>query len=146
MNIVGDLKCNVHMFADDTTLYVKYEDAVIAADSLNCDLTSVSKWAPQWLVKFPPPEKTSSMVCTHKDRAIEPTLYMYFDGVELHSLTSHRHFGVVLSSDLRWHRHIQDMLSLANRQLDSLCWLCCHISLIEIHCNSSSNSLLRCSV
>ena len=32
-------------FADDTTLYVEFDDAFKAADSVNYDLTSVSKWA-----------------------------------------------------------------------------------------------------
>ena len=71
---VKDFKCNICMFADKTTLYVEFEDTVKAIDSLNCDLTSVCKIARQWLVKFST-VKTSSMKCTHKDRAVKPTLH-----------------------------------------------------------------------
>ena len=88
------------MFADDTALYVEFEDAFKAVGSANRDLTSTSKQAQQWLVKIFP-KKTSKMVSLHKDKAIEPTLNL--DA----AVTSPHHFGIISLSNLSWHRHLQ---------------------------------------
>ena len=59
-DIVKDLRCNIRLFADDTSLYVIVENPVTAALQLNTDLSLIYKWAKTWLVDFHP-NKTVSL-------------------------------------------------------------------------------------
>ena len=40
-----DLKCNVKLFADDTSLFTVVEDPNTAANDFNHDLDSIGQWA-----------------------------------------------------------------------------------------------------
>ena len=52
-DITENIKSNIKLFADDTSLYVTIdEEAVTATNQLNEDLSQISKWADTWLVKF----------------------------------------------------------------------------------------------
>ena len=119
-DIVSNLQCSARLFADDTTLYIDYEDAQVGANALNQDLESVKRWAIQWLVKFNP-DKTTSLVCSYKNKPLEPALY--FDGCQVISVKSHCHLGLTLSHDLTWNDHIEDMVRRANKRLDIVCRL-----------------------
>ena len=52
-DITENIESNIKLFADDTSLYVIIDgDAVNATKQLNDDLTQISAWADNWLVKF----------------------------------------------------------------------------------------------
>ncbi len=52
------LKCNVKMFADDTSLFTVVEDPHAAANDINYDLDLISQWAYSWKISFnPDPQK-----------------------------------------------------------------------------------------
>ena len=52
-DITENIKSNIKLFADDTSLYVIIDgDVVNATKQLNDDLTQISAWADNWLVKF----------------------------------------------------------------------------------------------
>ena len=53
-DIVLDIKANIRLFADDTSLYVVVDNPVHAAATLNSDLERINKWAKTWLVCFIP--------------------------------------------------------------------------------------------
>ena len=42
------LKCNVKLFADDTSLFTVVEDSNTAASDMNHDLDLISQWAHTW--------------------------------------------------------------------------------------------------
>jgi len=119
-DIVREVKSNIRLFADDSTLYIEVTDAQVAADILNTDLACVSQWAKQWLVTFSP-EKTTSMLCSLRDKGLLPTLY--FEGTEIGIVNHHRHLGITLSQDISWQHHIDDIIARANKRLDVLCHL-----------------------
>jgi len=119
-DILSILQCSARLFADDTTLFIDYEDAQVGATALNKDLEAVKQWADQWLVKFNP-DKTTSLVCSFKNKPLDPALY--FDGCQVHNVKYHRHLGLTLSHDLSWNEHIEDMILRANKRLDILCRL-----------------------
>ena len=53
------LKCNVKLFADDTSLFTVVEDSNTAANDMNHDLNSISQWAHAWRMSFnPDPQKS----------------------------------------------------------------------------------------
>ena len=56
-DIVNDLGCNIHLFADDTSLYVIVDDPASASDLVDSDLQTIHNWAQNWLVTFNPQKK-----------------------------------------------------------------------------------------
>ena len=49
-DITENIGTNIRLFADDTTLIIDLNDEVEAANNINSDLDTISKWAEQWLV------------------------------------------------------------------------------------------------
>ena len=48
------LKCNVKLFADDTSLFTVVEDSNSAANDMNHDLDLIRQWAHTWRMPFNP--------------------------------------------------------------------------------------------
>ena len=48
-DIIKDIKANIKLFADDTSLFIEVDDPNIAAEVLNSDLDKIKLWADQWL-------------------------------------------------------------------------------------------------
>jgi hypothetical protein len=107
---------NMKLFADDTSLYVEFDNPQTAAVTLNEDLTNIQKWADQWLVKFSPP-KTKLMTCSYKKKDCAPII---FNNVTLASVDSHKHLGLTLSSNLGWSSHVDAILTAAAPMCDVL--------------------------
>ena len=53
-DLSADLKCNVKLFADDTSLFTVVEDPNTAASDMNHDLDRIKQWAYDWRMSFNP--------------------------------------------------------------------------------------------
>ena len=53
-DLTADLKCNVKLFADDTSLFTAVEDSSTAANDMNHDLELISQWTYDWKMSFNP--------------------------------------------------------------------------------------------
>ena len=62
--------CDIKLFADDTSLFMKVWDVKEAALDLNRDLTKISLWAQQWKMKFNA-DKTEEVVFSCKRDKID---------------------------------------------------------------------------
>ena len=49
-DITENIGTNIRLFADDTTLFIDFNDEAEAANNINSDLATLNKWAEQWLV------------------------------------------------------------------------------------------------
>ena len=100
-DITENIKSNIKLFADDTSLYVTIdEDAVTATNQLNDNLAQISKWADTWLVKFNA-GKSKALSYTQRNLSnIE--LPLSFNNTTLHTVAKHKHLGVELSTNLSW--------------------------------------------
>jgi hypothetical protein len=104
-DIVSEIHCNIRLFADDTSLFLTVDHPDTAAQHLNFDIQTITKWADTWLVSFNP-SKTESVVVSRKiNKPLHPPLIMFDEPIS--SVTSHKHLGVVLSDDCGWHSHIE---------------------------------------
>ena len=57
-DLTADLKCNVKLFADDTSLFTVVRESNIAANDMDHDLKLISQWAHDWRMSFnPDPQK-----------------------------------------------------------------------------------------
>ena len=68
-DLTADLKCNVKLFADDTSLFTVVQQPYTAAEDLNHDLELISKWAHDWRMSFnPDPQKQAVELLLSKKR------------------------------------------------------------------------------
>ena len=51
-DLTENIRSNIKLFADDTSLFINVEDPVQSALVLNDDLLTIKHWADQWLVNF----------------------------------------------------------------------------------------------
>ena len=56
---------NMKLFADNTTLYIEFDNPDEATEIINEDLENIQQWADMWLVKLSP-SKTKLMTFTFK--------------------------------------------------------------------------------
>jgi hypothetical protein len=107
----------IRLFADDSTLFVIVEKIEHSADILNTDLAKIDLWAKRWLVKFNPAKTESLYISNKPNRPLPP---LHFAGEQVRDVTDHKHLGVVISRDLSWNKHIDDVCLRASKRLDLL--------------------------
>ena len=57
-DLTENLKCNVKLFADDTSLFTLIQNPNTAANDMNHDLEAIKQWAHHWRMSFnPDPQK-----------------------------------------------------------------------------------------
>ena len=78
-DIVKEIHSNIHLFADDTSLYIIVDFPDSAAQILNLDLARLYEWA---------------------------VLLSFSNDVPIQEVVSHKHLGVYLSQRCDWHNHI----------------------------------------
>ncbi len=60
-DLTADLKCNVKLFADDTSLFTIIEEPNVAAEDMNHDLELINQWAHDWRMSFNPDRKNKPL-------------------------------------------------------------------------------------
>ena len=110
------IKSSIKFFADDTSLYSIVHDPIVSAEELNHDLDLINKWAHQWKMSFnPDPSKQAvEILFTQKQkRPVHPPLY--FNGIEIKSVSDHKHLGLTLDPKLSFAKHISEKISTARK-------------------------------
>ena len=115
-DIASITQCNIKLFADDTSLYIEFDNSALAEEALNNDLVNIQEWANQWLVSFSP-AKTKLMTCTFRKKE-QPNIE--FDNMQLESVKNHKHLGLILSHDLTWSSHVQSLVQSISPMIDVL--------------------------
>ena len=125
-SILGPLLFNIHVldlpsfvssaipqYADDTVLYrpiYSVQDEV----NLQTDLDAIRTWST--INKLP--LNAAKCVVMHITRSRRPILVSYRMGdTSLETITTHKHLGIVLSSNLEWGPHVDEVTSKAKRLL-----------------------------
>jgi hypothetical protein len=107
--------CKIRLFADDTCLFIEVDDPEIQALQLNEDLENLNAWANKWHVDFSPP-KTEEVIISRKRSSPVHTV-AYLNGAPIKRAPHHKHLGLILSQDLSWTEHINELVDKANRRL-----------------------------
>jgi hypothetical protein len=104
---------SIPQYADDTVLYrpiVSDQDE----DILQADLEAIRTWST--VNKLP--LNAAKCVVMHITRSNRPITVKYYMGdTPLETISTHKHLGVVLSSNLEWGPHINEVTSKAQRLL-----------------------------
>ena len=113
-DIVTEISSNIRLFADDTSLYLtinRRDQVVLANETLNSDISKISKWAQDWLVTFNPNKSESMLISRKQNTNVFPPLVM--DNQAISDVENHKHLGLFLSDDCSWHSHIDYIKSKA---------------------------------
>ena len=105
------------LFADDTSLGFSGQDKKEIQSVIEHDLNELKHWSNQWLMSFNP-EKTEIMLFSNSESTTN--FDFIFDGKVIPLATSHKHLGVTLSSDGKWNRHVENIVSNVTKHVSIL--------------------------
>lgn len=104
----------VRLFADDTSMACSSSSIQAIEGILNHDFIILAAWAKQWLVDFHP-LKTEAILFTSSNEV--QNLNLVFDNILINFVENHKHLGLTLSSNAKWHAHIENILSSVSKIL-----------------------------
>ena len=113
-DIVENLLSIVRLFADDTSLACSSASIRDIEGILNHDLLVLSTWRKQWLVDFNP-SKTEAIIFSCNDAYYFPNLM--FEDILVNFVENHKHLGLTLSSNAKWHSHIENIITSVSKLL-----------------------------
>ena len=71
-DLPNELKSNVKLFSDDTSLFIIVKDKIQSANTLNNDLMLISKWVYNWKMLFnPDPCKPAQEVLFSRKKQVQ---------------------------------------------------------------------------
>ena len=107
------------LYADDISLYSSHstQNANIIQRSLQRDLDFIERYGKKWAITF---SQTKTISQTFSNNHRPSTLTLTFSGQQIQSTDSHKHLGLHLSKDLRYHKHVNDIIRKVNIALSPL--------------------------
>ena len=102
-DITGNVNSHIRLFAD-----IDFSDEISATQRINNDLATISDWADRWLIFFCP-IKTEALLVSLKHRT-NPPPPIYFGQTRVTEVESHKHLGIILSNNLSWNEHIDELV------------------------------------
>ena len=94
-DLTENLKCNVKLFADDTSLFTVVQDSNTAANDMNHDLELVREWAHDWRMSFnPDPTKQAVELIFSKKKSVIDHPVILFNNMPVMKVDEHKHLGI----------------------------------------------------
>ena len=119
-----DLKCNVKLFADDTSLFTVVEDSNAAASDMNHDLNLISQLAHTWRMSFNPDRQEQAVELTFLRKKIEiDHPVTLFNDIPVKKVTENKYLRIILDSKLSFSAHIKSAISKARKGIGLLKYL-----------------------
>ena len=116
-DIVEEIESDILIFADDTSLMASGSDPAETAAQLNRDLAKILIWANRWKVTFNA-KKSKDIIFTKKCLNNSPPLI--FGDTYIERVSTHKHLGLILTSNLDWSAQVNEVCLKANRKLSVL--------------------------
>ena len=123
-DLTAGLKCNVKLFADDTSLFTIVHDSTTAASDMNHDLELIKQWANDWRMSFnPDPQKQAVELIFSRKRIEIDHPVVSFNDVPVEKVNEHKHLGIILDSKLSFSAHIKSAISKTRKGIGLLKYL-----------------------
>ena len=123
-DLTDGLKCNVQLFADDTSILTVVYDPNAAAVDLNHDLSLINLWAHKWRMSFnPDPNKQAVEVTFSKKRSPVNHPPIFFNEVPVKNVQEQKHLGIILDPKLSFASHIKAVISKSRQGIGMLRFL-----------------------
>ena len=115
-DLPNELKSNVKLFADDTSLFTIVKDINESASILNNDLLLISKWAFNWKMLFnPDPTKPAQEVIFSKTKKIQALPIIIFNNILVEKMPYQKHLGILLDEKLNFKQHVDSAILKMNK-------------------------------
>ena len=98
----------------DTSIGHIAQDESTLRNMINTDLNRLKKWSNRRLLKFNP---TKTEIIIFNFNGVECNLTFNFDQTTIYPVHTHKHLGIVFSSDCKWTKHIDKFIESASKQL-----------------------------
>ena len=96
-DLLDELKSNVKLFSDDTSLFSTDKNKEESASDLTNDLDTISKWAYNWKMSFnPDPKKPAREVLFSRKNSNITHPNIYFNNVQVQRANQKKHLGSFL--------------------------------------------------
>ena len=120
-DLAMDLKCNVKLFADDTSILTIEQDPNTAASDMNHDLEMIKKWAHDWRMSFNPDARKQAVevIFSRKNKAVDHPVIV-FNNTPVKVVDEHKHLGMFLDSKLSFSTHIKEVISKTRKGIGML--------------------------
>ena len=120
-DLTTHLKCNVKLFANDTTIFSVAQNPYESTADLNHHLDLIKCWAHDWRISFnPDPAKQAVEVIFSKKKIPVDHPPIFFNDIAVMNIDEHKHLGVVLVSRMTFSSHIQSAINKARRGIGVL--------------------------
>ena len=115
-DLPNELKSNMKLFADDTSLFTIVKDKNESANTLNNDLILISKWAYNWKMFFnPDPSKPAQEVLFSRKKQVQIHPTISLNNIQVERAPYQKHLGLILDEKLNFTQHIVNAISKVNK-------------------------------
>ena len=116
LSTLNELKSNVKLFADDTSLFTIAKDINESASMLNSDLLLISKWAFNWKMLFnPDPTKLTQEVIFPKKKKTQTHPIKSLNNIQVEKVPYKKHLGILLDEKLNFKQHVASAILKMNK-------------------------------
>ena len=123
-DLTDNLKCNVKLFADDTSFFTIVHNPDQAASDMNHDLDIIKSWAHKWRMLFnPDPTKQAVEVTFSRKKISADHPPVLFNNIPVIKMNEHKHLGIMLDSKLSFATHIQSIILRCRRGIGMIKFL-----------------------
>ena len=106
-DLPNELKSNVKLIADDTSLFTLVKDKNESTSIPNNDILLISKWAYNWKMLFnPDPTKPAHEVIFSKKKITQIHLIISLNIIQVARVSYQKHLGIFLDEKLNFKQHV----------------------------------------
>ena len=114
-DLLNELKSNVKLFADDTSLFTIVKDKNESANIINNDLFQISKWAYNWKMLFNScPNKPVQEVLFSRKKKVQVHPTTNLNNIQVERTSYQKHLGILLDEKLNFKHHIDSVIPKIN--------------------------------
>ena len=113
-DLLKKIVCHKHCYADDLMLYSICKLLAHATRNVQNNLDFALAWGRAWLVDFNSEKTVAMSFGTDSDTPSDP---IFCKGNLIKDSDSHKHLGLILSSDLSWKNHISEVVKKGEARL-----------------------------
>ena len=106
------------IFADGTSLFSKVIDKNNSNSQVNSDLVKISKWAFQWKIFNPDPNKKATEVHFSNKHDKENYPPLQFNSADVQIADSQKQLGLILDSKLNFNEHNESKITKCNKIIE----------------------------
>ena len=126
-DLSDNLISNPKLSADDTSLFLVFQNITLSAKNLKDDLK-------KWKMSFnPDPNKQAQEVISSRELNKPNHPSLNFDNTVVIQSTNHKHLGMILNTNLDFQEHLKDKLSKISKTIRKLQKLLTRASLLTIN-------------